>query len=73
MLYMINKNYYIKVGRKFINVDISYENNDINLKPNRKKYIEDNGKIKYEMIKIDDNFKNKFKPKETPSYNLRNS
>ena len=33
MLYVINNKYYIKVGRKFIPVEINYKNNDIELIP----------------------------------------
>lgn len=68
MLYVINDKHYIKVGRKFILVDIEYKNNDIVLKPNRTNFIEDNGKVKYKTQVVDDKFKQKFKPAPTPRY-----
>lgn len=71
MLYVINNKYYIKVGRKFIPVEINYKNNDIELIPNRKNYIEDDGKVKYTTQMVDKNFKESFKPKES-NFKLKN-
>lgn len=68
MVYMIKDKYYIKVGRKFIYVDIVYNNNNITLKPNKKIFIEDDGKVKCRTIVIDEDFKNKFKPTSNNSY-----
>lgn len=65
MLYVINNKYYVKVGRKFIPVEINYKNDDIELIPNRKNYIEDNGKVKYTTQIIDEKFKDSFKPKKS--------
>ena len=65
MLYVINNKYYIKVGRKFIPVEITYKNDDIELIPNRKDYIEDNGKVKYTTQTVDKKFKESFKPKKS--------
>ena len=62
MLYVINKRYYIKVGRKFILVNITYNNGDIQLKADKSSIIEDNGNVKYTMQVVDDEFKKKFKP-----------
>lgn len=62
MLYVINKRYYIKVGRKFILVNITYNNGDIQLKADKSSIIEDNGNIKYTTQVVDDEFKKKFKP-----------
>lgn len=68
MVYMIKDKYYIKVGRKFVHVNIVYNNNNITLKPNKKIFIEDDGKVKYRTIVIDEDFKNKFKPTSNNSY-----
>lgn len=65
MLYVINNKYYIKVGRKFIPVEIQYKNGDIDLKPNRQNYIEDNGKVKYTTQIVNKEFKERFKPKKS--------
>lgn len=65
MLYVIDNKYYVKVGRKFVPVEIKYKNGDIELTPNRKQYIEDNGKVKYTTQIIDEKFKDSFKPKKS--------
>lgn len=65
MLYVIDSKHYIKVGRKFIPVEIQYKNGDIDLKPNRQNYIEDNGKVKYTTQTVDKKFKESFKPKKS--------
>lgn len=62
MLYVINKRYYIKVGRKFILVNITYNNGDIQLKADKSSIIEDNGNVKYTTQIVDEAFKKKFKP-----------
>ena len=62
MLYVINKRYYIKVGRKFILVNITYNTGDIQLKADKSSIIEDNGNVKYTTQVVDDEFKKKFKP-----------
>lgn len=64
MLYVIDKQYYIKVGRKFIQVDVSYDAAKDNLivKANKKRIIEDNGNIKYSIKNITDEFKKSLKP-----------
>lgn len=69
MLYVIDKKYYVKVGRKFIPVDITYKNNDIQLTPHKEKYIEDDGHIKFKTQIVDEKFKQSFKPKPTYDYN----
>lgn len=72
MLYVINKRYYIKVGRKFILVNITYNNGDIQLKADKSSIIEDNGNVKYTTQVVDDEFKKKFKPEPVMrSYEIR--
>lgn len=60
MLYVIDKKYYIKIGRKFIEVNVTYENDDLKIEAKNNKYIEDNGDIKYDVQVIDDTFKKNF-------------
>ena len=62
MLYVINKRYYIKVGRKFILVNITYNNGDIQLKADKSSIIEDNGNVKYTTQVVAAEFKKKFHP-----------
>lgn len=46
MLYEINKKYYIRVGKDFVEVELVYSDKDVDLKPTKNK-IENNGNIKY--------------------------
>lgn len=71
MLYVIDGKHYIKVGRKFIPVEVQYKNGDIDLKPNKKNYIEDNGKVKYTTQHVDESFKERFKHKKS-NFELKN-
>ena len=57
MLYKINNDYYIRVGRKYIKVDIVVKNNNVTLKPNNKYVIEDNKSLKVSEVAFDDSFK----------------
>ena len=57
MLYKINNDYYIRVGRKYIKVDIVVKNNNVTLRPNNKYVIEDNKSLKVSEVAFDDSFK----------------
>lgn len=57
MLYKINNDYYIRVGRKYIKVDIVVKNNNVTLKPNNKYVIEDNKSLKVSEVAFDNSFK----------------
>ncbi len=60
MLYEIKDEYYIRVGRKYIKVNVAYKNNDIDIVPSSPKVvIEDNGNIKYIEHIVNDDFKKK--------------
>lgn len=69
MLYEINKEYYIRVGRRFIKVDVVVKNNDLDITPHKPTYeIEDNGNIKYKIQNVDDDFKKKISSKKEESF-----
>ena len=57
MLYEMNNNYYIRVGRKYVKVDIIVEGDDVKLVPNNKQVIEDNKSLDVSEIAFDDSFK----------------
>lgn len=75
MLYEIKGEYYIRVGRKYIKVNVEYKNNDIDIIPSSPKVvIEDNGNVKYREQIVDEAFKKRFANKgsrgfEKPNYN----
>lgn len=57
MLYEINNNYYIRVGRKYVKVDMIVDGDDVKLSPNNKKVIEDNKSLKFSEVAFDDSLK----------------
>lgn len=58
MLYEIDKKYYIRVGRRFIEVDVDVKNDEIDVIPhNPTKEIENNGNIKYKTQLVNEDFK----------------
>lgn len=59
MLFKIEKDYYIRIGRKYIKVDIVVKNNDVSLVPDKKVVLEDNQDLKVVEYVFDDNFKKK--------------
>ena len=67
MLYVIDNNYYIKIGRKYIKVDLDYKNNDLVVKSNKNDFIEDNGSLSVTTKVIDDDFKNYIKSLKSKS------
>lgn len=75
MLYEIKNEYYIRIGRKYIKVNVDYKNDDINIVPSSPKVvIEDNGNIKYKEHVVNENFKRRFINKisrgfDKPKYN----
>jgi hypothetical protein len=72
MLYKIEDNYYIRVGRKYIEVKILVKDGDVSLEPNHKKYIEDNGGLKVTEQVFNDEFVKKIiesrKPRPTEEH-----
>ena len=77
MFYQIDNKYYIKVGRKYIEVVPEIHDKEINMKPNNKSYLEDNGMLKVNTITFDEivnKTKEKHKEKrvyERPSYSKK--
>lgn len=75
MLYEIRGEYYIRIGRKYIKVNVEYKNNNIDIVPSSPKVvIEDNGNIKYTEHVINEDFKKRFVNKSSrvfdkPKYN----
>lgn len=67
MLYVIDNNYYIKIGRKYIKVDLDYKDNDLVVKSNKNDFIEDNGSLSVTTKVIDDDFKNYIKSLKSKS------
>ena len=67
MLYVIDNNYYIKIGRKYIKVDLDYKDNDLVVKSNKNDFIEDNGSLSVITKVIDDDFKNYIKSLKSKS------
>lgn len=61
MLYVIDNDYYIKIGRKYIKVDLDYKDNDLVVKSDKSKVIEDNPSLTVSQKVIDDDFKNYIK------------
>lgn len=57
MLYEINNNYYIRVGRKYVKVDMIVDGEDVKLSPNNKKVIEDNKSLEVSEVAFDDSLK----------------
>lgn len=57
MLYEMNNNYYIRVGRKYVKVDMIVDGDDVKLSPNNKKVIEDNKSLKFSEVAFDDSLK----------------
>lgn len=69
MLYEIRGEYYIRIGRKYIKVNVEYKNNNIDVVPSSPKVvIEDNGNIKYTEHVINENFKKRFVNKSSRVY-----
>lgn len=75
MLYEIKGEYYIRIGRKYIKVNVEYKNNDIDIVPSSPRVvIEDNGNVKYREQIVDEAFKKRFINKgsrvyDKPKYN----
>ena len=69
MLFKIEKDYYVRVGRKYIKVDFVVVNNDVSLVPDKKVVLEINQKLKVVEYAFDDAFKKKIiesrKPRPT--------
>lgn len=69
MLFKIEKDYYIRIGRKYIKVDIVVKNNDVSLVPDKKVVLESNQDLKVVEYVFDDDFKKKIielrKPRPT--------
>ena len=59
MLFKIEKDYYIRIGRKYIKVDIVVKNDDVSLVPDKKVVLESNKDLKVVEYVFDDNFKKK--------------
>lgn len=49
MLYEINKKYYVKVGKYFVEVELVFKDNDVDLKPTKNK-IEENNDMNYKTL-----------------------
>lgn len=49
MLYKIDEKYYVRVGKDFTEVELVFENNDVDLKPTQN-ILEDNGNVFYEEV-----------------------
>ena len=60
MLYKINNDYYIRVGRKYIKVDMVVKGDNILVTPDNKSVIEHNNSLKVTEVKFDDAFKKAF-------------
>lgn len=57
MLYKIKNDYYIRVGRKYIKVDMIVKGDDISLTPNNKHVIEESKDLDVKEVSFDDKFK----------------
>lgn len=69
MLYEIKGEYYIRIGRKYIKVNVEYKNNDIDIVPSSPRVvIEDNGNVKYREQIVDEAFKKRFINKSSRVY-----
>ena len=60
MLYKIKDNYYMRVGRKYIKVDMVVKGDNVLLTPDNKSVIEYNNSLKVTEVKFDDAFKKAF-------------
>ena len=49
MIYKIENKYYVRVGKDFTEVELVFEDNDVDLKPTQN-IIEDNGNLNYQEI-----------------------
>lgn len=49
MIYKINNKYYVKVGKDFTEVELVFEDNDVDLKPTQN-ILENNGNVVFEEI-----------------------
>lgn len=49
MIYKIENKYYVRVGKDFTEVELVFEDNDVDLKPTQN-ILENNGNIPYEEI-----------------------
>lgn len=69
VLFKIKDNYYVRIGRKYIKVDIVVKDDNVSLVPNNKVVIEDNKDLVVTEQVFDDAFKKKFiesrKPRPT--------
>lgn len=52
MIYLIGKDFYIKVGAKYVKLDIKVDNNEIVLNPIYKSKLEDRKDLKVEMYDL---------------------
>lgn len=57
MLYKIKDKYYVRVGRRFKNVDVSIKNGEINIVPHKPKEEIEDSNVKYIIQEVNDNFK----------------
>ena len=57
MLYKINNNYYVRVGRKYIKVKLEVKNGDVDLIPVHNDFLEENNTLKIEEQPFTDDFK----------------
>lgn len=60
MLYKIKDNYYMRVGRKYIKVDMVVKGDNILVTPDNKSVIEHSNSLKVTEVKFDDAFKKAF-------------
>ena len=69
VLFKIKDNYYVRIGRKYIKVDIVVKDDNVSLVPNNKVVIEDNKDLVVTEQVFNDAFKKKFiesrKPRST--------
>lgn len=49
MIYLIDRKYYVRVGKDFVEVELVYKDGDVDLKPTNNK-LESNPNLKYEEI-----------------------
>lgn len=56
MLYKIEDNYYIRIGRKYIEVKFLVKDGDVSMETNPKKFIEDNGNLNVTEQVFNDEF-----------------
>lgn len=70
MLYEIKNKYYIRVGRKYVNVEVSVVDNEVVLKSNPSEYIEINENVKAKGFAFDETFKKEFLKKEEKQHDI---